>query len=76
MQMYFLYQGRTEKKVEKLTNTCEKTPRGWYSRVTTETIKNFQILMTKFLVAGTIPATNVFFHKYQMLPKKQNLLCR
>ena len=40
MQMYFLYQGRTEKKVEKLTNTCEKTPRGWYSRVTTETMKN------------------------------------
>ena len=38
-------------KVEKLTNTCEKTSRGWYSRVTTEI----------FLVAGTIPATNVFF---------------
>ena len=48
-------------KVEKLTNTCEKTSRGWYSRVTTETIKNFQILMKKFFVAGTIPATNVFF---------------
>ena len=38
--------------------------------------KMFQILMTKFLVAGTIPATTVFFHKYRMLPKKQNLLCR
>ena len=48
-------------KVEKLTNTCEKTSRGWYSRVTAETIKNFQILMKIFLVAGTIPATNVFF---------------
>ena len=63
-------------KVEKLTNTCEKTSRGWYSRVTAETIKNFQILMKIFLVAGTIPATNVFFHKHYMLPKKQNLLRR
>ena len=59
MQMYFLYQGRTESwKIDKyLWKNFSRLVFTSYNRDD----KNFQILMKIFLVAGTIPATNVFF---------------
>ena len=74
MQMYFLYQGRTEKKVEKLTNTCEKTPRGWYSRVTTETMKNVSNTYDKISRGRNDTSHNCFFSQVPDVAKETKFI--
>ena len=75
MQMYFLYQGRTESwKIDKyLWKNFSRLVFTSYNR---DDEKCFKYLWQNFSWLERYQPRMFFFHKYQMLPKKQNLLCR
>ena len=75
MQMYFLYQGRTESwKIDKYL--WKNSSRLVFTSYNRDDEKCFKYLWQNFSWLERYQPRMFFFHKYQMLPKKQNLLCR
>ena len=61
-------------KVEKLTNTCEKTSRGWYSRITTETMKNVSHTYDKISRGWNDTSHNCYFSQVPDVAKETKFI--